>query len=280
MVAEYIGRVKRLGDIWQSANPLDEQILDFIEVKIQPPYLVSPDDAVATRLAGLSTDFTRTNLLPVKAKGEKTILCRAEYNPWMNPAMAKVAVEAHRKGGYPLQERIFYEALKKIASRENGLEPEDRSVHVLEGKTDSNGIIRLTPKMADTRFLLGNRAGEYFKRFKHKVIPAYDLDSSDCPEDKCIANYTWFVSPEGGSVLSFRDGDLSSGDRAFGVLRSGAEGGAELPKNSGYSLSEVRQAVGKSVPELCENQKIKGLENLISPIQRIVLSILRAGKIK
>ena len=274
MVAQLVGEVKGLGRIYQSANPLHKQICDFQEVGIQHPYLVSFDDAVAIRLAGLSRDFTRTNLLPVEVKGENTILARVQHNPLMAPAMAKVAVEVHKRGEYLLQDRVFYEFLKEMALNENGLEPEDRSAHILEGKVN-DGKLDLTSEMADTRFILGERVAEYFDRFhKSKSIPAYDLDSSRCPKDECIVNYSWFNCPVIGSYLGFRNRGLYNVDRAFGVLRSTE--GAHATKNLGYSLTKIRDASNKVVVEVLTEKGFSGaIEKVSQSISNGLLKKLR-----
>ena len=267
--AKSLGKVKGLGEIFQVCAPLDKQIKALAKVGVREPYLATPEQVANIRLAGTSLDFSRTSFAPVKAKGEPTILYRD--SPLMNPLMAVVVVNAHRNLEYPLFSRDVYEAVRGIAKSQEGLAPEDRDAHILQGKADNEGKFQLVPEADDTRFILRKATSDYFKKFSHVSIPFYDI-TADLPKDKSAVNYLWFSRPDLGSGLGARDGGaLDGGRRAFGVYDR-AEG---TQKNLGYTLTEIGQAVDKSVPQFCERKKIVGLESLIVPVKGIILSNLR-----
>jgi len=214
--ARKVGDVKGLGVIYQVAAPLHEQISAFQRAGVGHPYLVTPEETAIIRLGGVSNDYTRTNMAPVGVKGENPILYRA--SPLMNPAMASLAVSAHRNGKYPALPREFYEVVKGIAENERGLEPEDRTAHILSSAEDYS----LTPEMEDTRFILGKPMQKYFDRFKHTSIPFLNLQTKDAPKGECLVNYLWFYRPDDGSRLYARGRDLYYEGRAFGVSRDAA----------------------------------------------------------
>jgi len=267
--AKSIGKVKGFGEIFQVCAPLNEQILALNRVGIQAPYLATPEQVAQIRLAGTSNEFSRTSLAPIKAEGEPTILYRD--SPLMNPLMAVVAVNAHRNGQCPLFSREVYEAVKQIAKSQEGLAPEDRDAHVLQGKADNEGKFQLTPEADDARFILRTATANYFKKFNHVSIPFYDIPA-DLPKDKSAVNYLWFGGPGGGSWLDVGSWDLSGGDRAFGVL-VGAEG---PQKNLGYRITDLDKAIATATPETLRQLNLSGLEStLASPLRKKILEIVR-----
>jgi len=264
---EQIGEVGGLGTIYQSTAPLHDQILALGEEGVEYPFLVSPEEACMIRIAEVSNDFTRTSIAPVAVEGEAPILYK--LSPFMNPAMAVIAENAHRKGEYPLFNREFYEAVKDIAEQELGLEPEDRTAHTLSSKEDYN----LTHGMDDTKFILGRQAREYLKKFKHSLIPLLNFPTDDIPENKCAVNYLWFFGPDLGSVLYCRLRDLYYSSRAFGVLKKSAEGASQ---NSGYSLTEIKQGVVRAIPKTLEELGLsENQEMLQGPLEESILDEIR-----
>ena len=264
--AKQIGEVKGLGLIYQVRAPLDKQILSLIKVGAE---MVSPEETAMIRIAEVSNDYTRTSMAPVAVKGEKPVLYKA--SPFMNPAMAKIAVNAHSNGKYPSFNREFYEVVKEIANTESSFEPEDRTAQILDSSEDYD----LTPEMDDAKFILGKNTSEYFKKFGHSKINFLNLPVGGLPKDKCNVNYLWFNRPENGSSINGRDRSLNNVNRAFGVRKS-AEGAA---KNSGYALTDIKNAIITAMPKSLEELGLSGLENLKTTItgklESSILGILR-----
>jgi len=205
--------------------PLDKQIEDFKSVGIIHPYLASPDDVALIRIEGLSNGYSRTSMMPVRARKKPTILTRV--SEFMTPLMAKVIMEAHRNGEYPdIFTDVVYEILLEKAKTQSSMAPEDREVHVLEGQADSEGKFMLTSEMDDTKFILRKHASKYFQAKNHTQIPLYDLPDV-APKGKVIANYMWFDRPSDGSRLIARGRKLNSDYGAFGVLDRSAEGASQ-----------------------------------------------------
>lgn len=267
--ARNVGKVEGLGEIYQVGAPLHDQISAFQAAGVEHPYLVTPEETAMIRLAGVSNDFTRTSMATVGVKGENTILYRV--SPFMNPAMASLAVNAHRSGNYPALPREFYEAVKGMAENENGLEPEDRTAHVLQNSGDYN----LTPEMDDSRFILGRHAREYFDRFDRKSISFLNLPTKDVPKDECSVNYLWFDRPDYGSQLYSRYRDLNYEYSAFGVRRDAVPSA----KNSGYSLTEIGKASSDVIPAILSQVGLAGLTDKVArPLSKGLLERLRTGR--
>ncbi len=234
-MANRVGKLSDGREVYQNCLPLNAQIEDFKSVGIAHPYLASPYDVALIRMEGLSDDGSRTNMMPVKARKRPTILAR--ISEFMTPLMAEVIMDAHRNGKYPdIFTEATYELLSEQADAQSIIAPEDRNVHALEGKTDSEGKFMLTPEMDDTRFILRNHASKYFQVKKHTQIPFYDL-LDEAPKGKVIANYVWFNGPRFGSGLYARSRYLYYvDDGAFGVLDKSAEGASQ---NSGHNLTRI-----------------------------------------
>src|SRR3989344_1937603 len=237
---ETIGKVKGLGTIYQSVGPLDKQVQEFQKAGIS---YTTPEDVARIRLSGVSNDWSRTSMLPLKIKGEKTVLYR--NSPFTsNSLMASLAVNANRNNSYLEITDTAYDFVRQIALDQQDLEPEDREAMILSQEEDYG----LTPEMEEARFILRGLTKEYFKRVNHSIIPLWNLPSNIKPsKGNCIANYVHFYGPGGDSGLDLWDGDLDYDDRAFGVLRSDAEGGAEPSQNSTYSLSQIRDADDRAI---------------------------------
>ncbi|MEK6926260.1 MAG: hypothetical protein AABW50_03195 [Nanoarchaeota archaeon] len=232
--------------------------------------MVSPQDAVLIRLEGISNDFTKTNMVPVGVKRENPALYRV--SPFMDPAMAKIAVKAHRNSMYPVLDREFYEAVKQYADEDKGLEPEDRRAIILSSPED----YLLTPEMEDTRFIFGKPTKGYFDKFGHKSIKFFNLPTNDVPKNKCFVNCLWFDGPVGDSGLYAGDRDLYDEDSAFGVLRSAEGANAQ---NSGYSLTEIAKANSGVIPVVFNNAGVKGVTPLVArDLNKSLLESLRKGK--
>ena len=273
--AKLIGTLKDGRGVWQVAAPLNEQISTFRQVGIRHPFLASPDKVAQPRIDGVSDDFSRTSYAPVKVRGEPTILTADSV--LMNEAMAKFAVKSYRRGEYFTQRKDYYEVLKEIAKRQEGLEPEDRDTHILEGKPDANGVVSLSSDMPDARFLIKKFTEEYFKRYSHSIIPLYDLIDKDIPKGQAVVNYLWFGNPQNGSLLNCRNRNLYYDDMAFGVRDVSAEGAAQ--KNLGYSITEIRNVVRKSMPQVLKDVGVPALTDMVSgPLEVCVLETLRKSK--
>ena len=161
--ANEVGKVDGLGIIYQVHAPLHKQILALNKKGVEHPSLVSPEETGLIRLAGLSNDWTRTSMAPIAVKGENQILYRV--SPFMHPLMAEHAVKFHASGNYPTLNRVFYEIAKETAKAELGLEPEDRTAHILSNRGDYG----LTPEMDDARFILGRITKKYFEKFNQAL---------------------------------------------------------------------------------------------------------------
>ncbi len=211
--ARRIGRVEGLGEIYQVAAPLDEQLAAFAKVGIGS--LAEPDEVARIRLANLSNDSSRTNVASIAVRDKKTILVRGALNPLRNPIMAAAAVMAHRKGDHFEMNSKIYEAAEAVAKEQDGMAPEDRDAIFVSQKGDFN----LTPKHDESRFMLGKQNVPYFEQKTTGGIPFYGLSAKS--KDVAVVNYTWFDDPQCGSMLDCRYGDLDYDSHAFGVLRSG-----------------------------------------------------------
>ena len=265
--ANEVGKVDGLGIIYQVHAPLHKQILALNKKGVEHPSLVSPEETGLIRLAGLSNDWTRTSMAPIAVKGENQILYRV--SPFMHPLMAEHAVKFHASGNYPTLNRVFYEIAKETAKAELGLEPEDRTAHILSNRGDYG----LTPEMDDARFILGRITKKYFEKFNHPSIPFRNLPTDDIPKDKCRVNYLWFGRPEYCSNLNARYRYLDDDNRAFGVLRKSAEGASQ---SADYSLSNVRDAVLIAIPGTLEELGLLGVnDNVSGRLPSKVLEILR-----
>jgi len=268
--ASLIGKMKDGSEVYEVRGPLDKQIKAFKDIEIIFPYLATLSQVAQIRLEGVNTDGSRTSYAPAKVKGKPTII--TSDSPYMNEAMAMVAMQAHKSGEYPQFQANFYEALEQIAKTQDNLEPEDRTVHILEGKPDSEGVITLTPEMPDTRFLLKKPAKEYFKKFNHKSINFYDL-LDNAPKDKTHVNYLWFDYPQNGSELDARSRDLRDGDWAFGVLEKSAKGASQ---KSNHTFTNIRKAIAETTPKTLKDLDLGGLTEIISsPLQENVLAFFR-----
>lgn len=263
--AKQIGKVKGLGTVYEAIAPLDKQIEAFNEVGIHS--LASPEEEARIRIAGVSNNYTRTNMVPVGVKGEKPILYRS--SPFMNPAMASVAVAFHRAGKYPALEREFYDTVKSIAEQDRGMEPEDRRAIILQSPDNFD----LTPEMEEARFILGNSTAEYFDKFNHNSIRFFNLPLRDVPKGKCFANYLWFYNPQNGSLLLARNSYLYNEFRASGVLRSAVGASSQTSK---YTLTQVKNANTKVIPDVLDAEGLIGVSNLvIEPLNKGLLEKLR-----
>jgi len=267
--ARKVGDVKGLGIVYQVNAPLDEQISAFKRAGVEHPYLVTPEETATIRLAGMSNDFTRTSMAPVGVKGENPILYRA--SPLMNPAMASLAVIAHRNGKRFALPREFYEAVRQFAEEDRGLEPEDRRAIVLSSAENYS----LTPEMEDTRFILGKPMQKYFDRFKHTSIPFLNLETKDVSKNECAVNYLWFNRPDNDSQLYARNRYLDNEHRAFGVRRDAVSNA----QNSGYSLTEIGKASSEVIPVVFDNEGVRGLTPLVARgLSKGLLERLRTGR--
>jgi len=176
-------------EIYEVDAPLNRQVSALRNKGIKEPYLVTPEESVLIKLNGIHSAFSRTSYAPAKVKGKPTIV--TANSPYMSEAMAVVAMDAHRKKKYPSLSSAFYCALKDMAKDQKTLAPEDRTVHIMEGKPNSEGLIALTPKMDDTKFLLKKLTKPYFRRLELNQIFFEDL-LDDIPEGKTIVNYLRF----------------------------------------------------------------------------------------
>ena len=216
------------GEFYQVNAPLDKAVRALSAVGIPAPFLATPSQMTDFRLTHpdkANQSSTRTSCAPVKVRSKPTII--TANSPWLlDEATAKVAVEAHRRGEYPTLHTGFYDALEEIAQRQSSLEPEDRTVHILGGKPDSDSIITLVPDSDDARFLIKRLASNYFTQFNHPTILLYDLSDENIPKGVATVNYLWFFSPDFGSYFDAWYGALYDGDRSSGVLPKTAKGGS------------------------------------------------------
>lgn len=250
--AKQIGKVKGLGTAYEVSAPLDEQIEAFNDVGAT---LASPEEEAILRIAGVSNKYSRTSMAPIGVKGEKPILYR--FSPFMNPAMAGVAIASHRAGKYPVLDREFYDMVKDIAEKDNSMEPEDRRAIILRNSDDFN----LTPEMEEARFILGNSTAKYFDKFNLNSIPFYNLPLGDTPKNKCSVNYLWFISPQNGSSLNARDRYLDADCRASGVLRSAVGASSQISRPT---LTQIKNVNSKVIPDVLNELGLSGLPNEVS----------------
>jgi hypothetical protein len=209
---EKLRTIDGIGDVYRSLAPLDMQIESFAKVEVPYPYLVSSRETIELRLRDFSNDWTRTCVAPIAVHGEPTVLYN--FSPWMNQAMASIAVDAHKRGVYPKLPREFYESVRLIAESEENIEPEYRTAFIVSARGD----IKLTPQMDETKFLLGERAKEYFRKNEHKIIRLVNLSSSS--ERECAVNYLWIDGPRDGSCIVCNDHGLNyTNGQAFALLR-------------------------------------------------------------
>jgi len=270
MAINQIGKVEGLGDIYQSIGALTTNISDFASVGIQHPYLASPNEVAQIRLADLSNDWSRISMAPFKVKGEKTVIYRV--SPFMDLLMASVIVKAHKEGKYPELPDAVYDCVKQLALNQRGCEPEDRDSIILS----QDGDFQLTSDMEETRFILRKFAKQYFNKFGHSSITLYNLPDEKSSKGNCFANYAWFDGPGLDSSLGLGGRVLGDDGRAFGVLRSGAEGGAEPQKNLGYSLTEIRNSSDEIVKTILEKTGFGGAVDIVKgPLTKGLLGKLR-----
>lgn len=250
--AKLMGKLKDGREVYEATAQLDSQILALKNKGIKAPYLATPEEIALTRLDGVHTNWSRTSYAPAKIKGKPTII--TTDSPYMNETMARVAVEAHRNGEYPTLPSVVYEVLEDIAKKQASLSPQNRSVHIMQGKPNSDGIIVLTPEEDDSGFLLKRFADQYFRVFGHNSINFYDLPKN-VPKNKTTMNYLWFVNPLSGSSLYARNWDLYIGDWASGVLNKSRSDAS--PKV--FSLNEILDDAGLT-NDFAPNQ-IKKIQN-------------------
>ncbi len=269
--AKPIGKVKGLGEVYQVGAPLPQQIHALEEKGVKHPFLVTPEETARIRIAGLSNDYTRTSFAPVGVYGEKPVLI--SISPFMDERMAVMAVDAHAGNEYPTQARKFYEIVKNVAEKESGLEPEDRTAHVLQSMEDYD----LTPEMDDAKFILRGQTSKYFKTFNRPSIRFFNLDQDlmkKLTKDKCAVNYLWFYGPDYGSYLGCRGRLLGSGNLAFGVSDVSAKGASQ---NAKYSLTEVKNVVVPATQKTLEALSLSGLGDtgIATELEKNILTTLR-----
>ena len=271
-VAEKVGETNE-GDFYKIDAPLHEAVKAFRVVGIQTPFLVTPFQMTDFRLTvpdKTNQTYTRTSCSPVKVRGEPTIV--TANSPWLiDEATAGVAVEAQRRSEYPTMSTDFYDALKAMAEEQSTKEPEDRTVHVMEGKPNADGVITLKPKSADARAL--GVSENYFSQFNHPSILFYDLRDEDISKGVATANYLWFDRPGGGSFFGAGYRVLYCDGRSFGVLPKTAFGGSQ---KSGYTPTEVREAVIEGARRTLKSTELTGLEKtIVEPTAKETLEVLR-----
>ena len=271
-MANYIGKLKDGREVFQNYLPLNEQIQDFHSLGIQ--HLASPDDIALIRIEGLSNEFSRTSMMPIRAKQKPTILTR--LSELMSPLMAEVIMDAHRQGNYP---DIFpdssYDILEEKANTQSSLAPEDRDIHILEGKVDTQGKFFLTLEMDDTKFILRRNASAYFEG-RHTQIPFYDLPDI-ARKGRTVANYVCFGESQSGSELGARYGDLYCDGRAFGVRD---KIGAAMQLNLGDNLTRIENASNDAIEQTAREMEIAGLLKFgfSKKASATLLEILRKSK--
>ena len=245
-----IGHVNGLGEIFELSAPFHKQVEVFQNKGIA---YATPEDIARIRLAGLSNNWSRTNVAPITFKGEKTVLYKP--SPLMNLIMAKYAVNAHSSGQYPVFPRKFYELARNQAESEYGKEPEDRSALILS----NDGDYELTPEMPETMFLLRKFTKEYFDRFEDELkISLFNL-TSDLKRES-IVNYLGFGNPHWYmSNINCRNMDLNDNYWAFGVLRA----------------DKISEATQKNLPSRQED-----VEKYISLVQGVRKDDLPASQLE
>ena len=267
--ARKIGEVEN-GEVYEVCAPLDEQLQAFQRVGINT--LGTPEQVAQIRLTGISNNWSRTNVAPIAIKGAKTILVK--NSPLMNPLMAVLAVDAHRKGEYLALGKELYEQAQAIAQSQTGIEPEDRTAIAVSQDGDFN--LKVTDN--EVRFLLEKSAQPYFAKFVRGgdkgEVPFYNLQGTS--KDKALVNYMWFDVPQCESSFGCRVRYLEYDDRAFGVLGNGV---ASARKN-GYSLTEIANANSEIIPVVFEQAKASGIAAGIfsRQLNKSLLDRLRKGK--
>ena len=262
--AQKIGTVPKRFDVYQVAAPLHEQLRAFADVDIQT--LTAPDEIAEIRLAGVSNDYSRTSIAPIALKRAKTILIRD--SPLMNPLMAAAAVSVHANGNYFEASRSVYEQAEALAKSQESLAPEDRTALVVS----QTGDFSLTPEMPESQFLLKKHAKPYFDKFTQGTISFYDIAASS--KNAAVINYLWFYGPLCGSNLDCGVWGLGGNGWAFGVSPISAEGSA---KNSGYTLTEIRNANSKVIPVVLRESGVPALESMLAkPLTKRLVNTLRS----
>lgn len=204
-----LGRVKGVGNVYQSAKSADEQLREFREHGLVYP---SVADACGIRLAGLSLDGTRTSVMPIVVKGKSTILVRDSLL-FLSPALTSYAVDCYRAGKYPQQPTQVYDFFEAEAKAQDGLEPEDRNSIILS----QQGDFSITAETLEALFLKISQ--RYFDEVNGKR-PIIIRNLSGQSTDSATVGYTWFDRPDFGSGLDLWDRYLYNDVRAFGLLRS------------------------------------------------------------
>ena len=250
--AQKIGTVEGLGDIYQVTAPLDEQLRAFADKGIHT--LAAPDEVAQIHLAGVSKDYSRTNMAPIALKSEKTILVRDFI--LMNHLMASTVVRHHKNRGYFETCRKVYEAAEALARSQESMYPEDRSALIVSQERD---LILLTPKMPESRFILRKQTEPYFDKFTEGKIKFYNLFGNS--DSQTIINYMWFGPPLINSGLYCSWSDLDDDYPAFGVLRT-TESSAKNTSASNYTPTDV-QRFNEAVERLREVVNPKLLEDII-----------------
>ncbi len=261
--AERIGEIDD-GDVYQVALPFDEQLDGFRQVGA---ILATPAQIAKIRLAGVSDDYSRTRFTPIALKGEPTVLTKDDL--LINPIMAKAVVEAHKRGEYLFAHSGVYESARDIAKGQTD-EPEDRTAIILS----QSGDYSLTPEMDESRFILENQTREYFKQKVPKgTISLLNLQGDS--KKQATINYLWFGGPQQyDSYLLCGSGDLNYHDGAFAVSPKTAEGGSQ---NSGFRLTEVRDANLRGIVKFLEQREITGLATILEGIDKAMLDELRSS---
>lgn len=269
--AQLIGTLSNGGEVYEVNAPLDVQVEAFERKKINAPYLASPDQIAQMRLEGVHSNWSRTCYAPLKIKDKPTIV--TANSPWLaNKYFARQVVKVHKNGEYPTMPKWFYEMLEQEAKDQERLPPEDKSVHIMQGRPDSDNLITLTPESDDARFLIKRFTKKYFEENSHDTIPFYDLPNN-IPKGKTTVNYLWFLSPQNGSGLSAGDRDLGDDGRASGVLNKNAEGASQ---NFEYSLTNIRDSVIRAIPLVFRLKGIPALSEMVkTDLEQEVLKGLR-----
>ncbi len=263
---ESIGKMSNNDEVFVDYNPLDEQVEQF--QKVGARYAL-PSDVVDIRLEGLSTEGTRTAIMPVTFKAGPTYLVKPSIFT-QDPLLAKLAVKAHGNARHATLHKDYFEIVKEEAKSQEGLEPEDRSIIELS----RGGDYGITQEMPEARFIQGPRTAEYFERFvKSDSIPIWGLETdNDC---ETTANYLWFDSPDDESGLNLRGWYLGYDYRAFGVVLPPISV-ADAKNSEGYNLTTIRNANSESIIKVLEEKDLSGLNNTLSkPLIEGLLNKLR-----
>lgn len=220
--AAKVGTVTDLGDIYQLAAPLPEQIDAFKRAGCQAPYFPDVAEKAQIRLARIFQNCTRTSIAPVAVKGERTILTREPL--LMSPTMARLAVNAHRDERY-LEIPGIYDVVRQIAEQEFGKEPEDRTALILS----QEGEFEIRSDSDEAKFLFRRQRELYFGEFVPSgIIPLVDLKTDS---KAGVVNYlAFYYLTQGRSGLICRVRNLDHDLNAFGVRRV-SSGEASAPRN-------------------------------------------------